>query len=134
MPGYARNPDAIEDDLYVFVDEAARDASLPSPITGTLVYISSLDEYQYYDGSDWAALGGGGSSSTTAVGGAGSENTGSGGAGAVNSFAGGAGGSGVVIIRHLSNKITATTTGSPTVTTSGGYTIYTFTSSGTIRW
>jgi hypothetical protein len=44
------------------------------------------------------------------------------------------GGSGVVIIRHSSTFDTATTTGSPTVTTSGGYTIYNFTGSGTISW
>jgi hypothetical protein len=39
-----------------------------------------------------------------------------------------------VIIRHSSFFDTATTTGSPTVTTSGGYTIYSFTGSGTIVW
>jgi hypothetical protein len=39
-----------------------------------------------------------------------------------------------VIIRHASTFDTATTTGSPTVTTSGGNTIYTFTGSGTISW
>jgi hypothetical protein len=42
----------------------------------------------------------------------------------------GAGGSGVVIISVPSALYTGTTTGSPTVTTSGVYTIMTFTSSG----
>ena len=44
------------------------------------------------------------------------------------------GNSGIVIIKHLDSVTTATTTGSPTIVTSGGYTTYTFTSSGTIRW
>jgi len=39
-----------------------------------------------------------------------------------------------VIIRHASAFDTATTTGSPTITTSGGYTIYTFTGDGSISW
>jgi hypothetical protein len=42
----------------------------------------------------------------------------------------GSGGSGVVIISAPVAAVT--TTGSPTVTTSGGRTIYTFTASGTI--
>lgn len=42
----------------------------------------------------------------------------------------GAGGSGVVIVSILSAFYTGTTTGSPTVTTSGGNTIITFTASG----
>jgi hypothetical protein len=45
---------------------------------------------------------------------------------------GGSGGSGVVIIRsQLAAKMT---TGSPTVTTDGAYTIYKFTASGTIAF
>jgi hypothetical protein len=83
---------------------------------------------------------------TRAVGGAGAPdgtagingaaNTGNGGSGAYGggSFAGATGGKGVVIIRHPSSSGTATTTGSPTVTTSGGNTIYIFNDSGTIVW
>jgi hypothetical protein len=37
-------------------------------------------------------------------------------------------------LRTLSNFITATTTGRPTVTTSGVYRIYIFNDSGTITW
>jgi hypothetical protein len=47
-------------------------------------------------------------------------------------MAGGAGGSGIVIIR--ATQAASSTTGSPSVTTSGSYTIYTFTSSGSITY
>jgi hypothetical protein len=76
-------------------------------------------------------LGGTGASQT--VGGSGPANTGSG--GNANSTSGGAGGSGVVIIRYPDTFFdAASTTGSPSLTTSGGYKIYTFTGSGSITW
>jgi hypothetical protein len=70
------------------------------------------------------------------VGGAGTANTGGGGGGAGGSGGlGGAGGSGVVIIRYPDSYPAATsTTGSPTITVSGGYRIYRFTGSGTITF
>jgi hypothetical protein len=74
--------------------------------------------------------GGGGS-----AGSAGSANTGGGGsAGYPGSTAGKAGGSGIVIVR--ARRAAVSTTGSPTVTTgiAGGWTAYTFTSSGSITW
>ena len=43
---------------------------------------------------------------------------------------GGSGGSGVVYISVLTSKYTGTTTGSPTVTTNGSFTVMKFTSSG----
>lgn len=46
----------------------------------------------------------------------------------------GAGGSGIVIIRCLDSETVAATTGDPTIEVSGGYRIYTFTSSGTITF
>ena len=45
--------------------------------------------------------------------------------------AGGAGGSGVVILSIPTINYSGTTTGSPTVTTNGSYTVLTYTSSGT---
>jgi len=71
--------------------------------------------------------GGGGAGSNSTVGTAGTVNLGAGGGGGANSSAGGAGGSGVVIISYLGSQ---RGTGG-TVTSSGGYTIHTFTSSST---
>lgn len=78
-------------------------------------------------GGGTGGAGGGGNSS----GGAGTANTGGGGAG-VNgtSGSGGNGGSGVVIFSVPTANYTGTTTGSPTVTTSGSNTIIKFTASG----
>jgi len=59
-----------------------------------------------------------------------SANTGNGGASAGGNTAGGTGSSGVVIIAVPTINYTGTTTGSPTVTTSGANTILKFTSSG----
>jgi hypothetical protein len=77
---------------------------------------------------------GGNGTQDESTGGAGTANRGGGGGGGGNSAddenkgPGGAGGSGVVIIRYLTGTITAT---GGTQTTSGGYTIHTFTSNGT---
>lgn len=78
--------------------------------------------------------GGGGSASASGeTAGAGGNNTGGGGGGKSRPPGGssGAGGSGVVILRILTSKYTGTSTGSPQVTTSGSYTILTFTGTGT---
>ena len=92
---------------------------------------------------DWSAAagaggnGGGGNAGT--AGGAGStggSNTGGGGGGGALNTAGNAigagkyGGSGVVILRMLTSKYSGTTTGSPSVSTSGTDTILTFNASG----
>lgn len=71
--------------------------------------------------------GGGGNGSNSGTGSAATANTGGGGGGGVNSGTGGNGGSGIVIIRYLGSQ---RGTGG-TVTSSGGYTIHTFTTSGT---
>lgn len=73
--------------------------------------------------------GGGGNGGKGGVGTAGTVNTG-GGAGACWTDAGVSGGSGVVIISIQTAYYTGTTTGSPTVTTNGAYTVLKFNSSG----
>ena len=76
---------------------------------------------------------GGGTGNVSPV--AGTVNTGGGGGGggvnsSVTGIAGAAGGSGVVILSIPTGNYTGVKTGSPTVTTSGNFTILTFTSSG----
>lgn len=66
MPGYARNPDAIADDVLVFASAAARSASLPSPMVSQITYLEDTKLVQYWDGSTWRAVGGGASYTTSA--------------------------------------------------------------------
>ena len=73
------------------------------------------------------------------AGGNGTTNTGGGGGGGSQSggtfFSGGTGGSGVVIIRYPDTFSAASaTTGSPTITVTGGFRIYRFTGSGSITF
>ena len=84
-------------------------------------------------------LGGSGGGTSGGSGGTGTNgtvNSGSGGGGGSDgNVAGGAGGSGIVIIRYPSTfSLASSTTGNPTVTTTGGYNIYTWTSSGSITF
>jgi hypothetical protein len=77
--------------------------------------------------------GGNGGGASSAV--AGTANLGGGGGGGQTdgsgvSFSGAAGGSGVVIMRILTSEYSGVTTGSPTVTTDGSYTVVKYTSSG----
>ena len=74
--------------------------------------------------------GGGGNGSTSSATNA-AVNTGGGGGGNKNQGVGGSGGSGVVILRMPTSGYSGTTTGSPTVSTSGSDTILTYISSGT---
>ena len=74
--------------------------------------------------------GGNGISGTGGTGGAGTANTGGGGGGGGNSGNGGNGGSGIVILSVPTANYTGSTTGSPTITTSGANTIMKFTASG----
>jgi hypothetical protein len=85
---------------------------------------------------------GGGGSTDLNTGGAGGGGTGNSGNGTANTgggggggndgpaFSGGTGGSGVVIVKLLTASYTGITTGSPTVTTDGSYTILEYTSTG----
>lgn len=75
--------------------------------------------------------GGGGYGSNGTAGVSGSVNSGGGGGGAGLGGTGGSGGSGVVILSVPTANYTGTTTGSPTVFTSGSNTIIIFKSSGT---
>ena len=78
-----------------------------------------------------ASHGGGAGGSVSVAGVAGTPNTGGGGGGGgEDNYNSGAGGSGVVILRMLTLRYTGTVTGSPTVTTTGLYTIVTFTGTG----
>jgi hypothetical protein len=83
-------------------------------------------------GSGGAGGGGAGAGTTGGTGTAGTANTGGGGGGSGNTNAGtgGAGGSGVVILSVPTANYSGTTTGSPTITTSGSNTIIKFTASG----
>jgi hypothetical protein len=110
--------------------------------TGTGVAITSTGRYYAGGGSGsdagYGGAGGGGANpgQTGNIANAkidGFNNTGGGGGGKGSAALSGAGGSGVVIIRHTSG-VTATCSGNPSVTTSGGYTVYEFTSSGTMTF
>jgi len=79
--------------------------------------------------ADAAGGTGGGGHGATGTANAGTTNTGSGGGGAQT--ASGAGGSGVVILRMRTSDYSGSTTGSPTVTTTGEETVLTYTGSGT---
>jgi len=89
-------------------------------------------------GSGGSGGGGAGSNTNATAGTAGGTNTGGGGGGggyASNFGNGGAGGSGIVIISYPTTFSAAVaTTGSPTVTVSGGYRVYAFTGNGTITF
>lgn len=76
---------------------------------------------------------GGGNGGVSAAGSNATANTGGGGGGAgTDNFAGGNGGSGIVIIKYLTSSVRTATGG--TITTSGLYTIHTFTSTGTFTF
>jgi hypothetical protein len=77
-----------------------------------------------------AGGGGNGGSHPSGAGGSGTANTGSGGGGSEGNSNSGAGGKGVVILSLPTAKYSSTTTGSPTVTTSGSNTILQFNGSG----
>ncbi len=46
-------------DIKVYSSAAARDAAMPSPAEGTVVYILDEDSLEYYDGTSWTAVGSG---------------------------------------------------------------------------
>ena len=108
---------------------------LQSSITGSSIYYAGGGGGGNYSSSlAPGGSGGGGNGGTVSSNPtAGTANLGGGGGGAGNNgnTGGGNGGSGVVIISIPTSVYTGTVTGSPTVTTSGAFTIIKFTSSGT---
>ncbi len=114
---------------------AAGGAGAASSITGTSVTRAGGGGGSGTSSGAGGSGGGGKGSSSTVTGDAGTANTGGGGGGgnATNNFNGKNGGSGIVIIAYKTNgddRLSTSSTGG-TVTTSGAYTIHTFTSSGT---
>jgi hypothetical protein len=112
-----------------------------SSITGTSITYAGGGGGGTTSGGGGSGGSGGGGQGGSGYGGSanqssGAVNTGSGGGGAgtQGSAISGNGGSGVVIIRHADTIAELATTGSPTVTTSGGYRIYKFTGTGTIKF
>jgi len=138
--GYAGAYDCASSGNYVNGNTAANGgAGLSSSITGSAVTRAGGG------GGAWEASSGAGHQPPGGAGGGGKGGTSSGTAnnqtaGAVNTGSGGGGqkgsggscngGSGVVILRMLTSKYSSTTTGSPTVSTSGSDTILIYTGSG----
>lgn len=115
---------------------------------GTETLITGVSQYFAGGGGGGSASGPGGQGSGTHGGGnggyarydvtdlpptPGSPNTGGGGGGAALNFphAGGAGGSGIVFLKMPTANYTGVHTGSPTVTTTGSFTVLKYTGSGT---
>jgi hypothetical protein len=107
-------------------------AGTSNSITGTPVTYGGGGGAGVFSGGTPGAggVGGGGNGRNATTGDAGTANTGSGGGGTNNGQTGGAGGSGVVILRMPSVYYSGVTTGSPTVTTDGIYTVIKFTANG----
>jgi hypothetical protein len=111
---------------------------LASSISGTSTYYAGGGGGGKYDVVSAGGLGGGGAGgryfpAAAAV--AGTANTGGGGGGGGDLVDGANGGSGIVIIRYADSFANASaTTGSPTITVTGGYRVYKWTSSGSITF
>ena len=133
---------------FVTSDSATGGAYIPagttaqrpsSPTTGQARYNTTIGQLEVYNGSSWVLSSYAPSYSASylvvAGGGSGGTQTGTGhyaqgGGGAGGGGSGGTGGSGVVILSVPTANYTGTTTGSPTITTSGSNTIIKFTASG----
>ncbi len=105
---------------------------LASSITGSSVTRAGGGGGAAAGGTNGSGGTGGGGNAGSDTGGSGTVNTGSGGGGQGNPGGGGSGdgGKGVVILSVLTANYSGTTTGSPTVTTSGSNTIMQFNGSG----
>ena len=105
-------------------------AGTASSITGSSVSYSGGGGGGAAGGTAGTGGAGGGGNGSTAKGSNATANTGGGGGGGANGNGGGNGGSGIAILSVPTAFYTGTTTGSPTVTTSGSNTIIKFTASG----
>ena len=107
---------------------------MASSITGSSVTYAGGGGGGKGNGSSGTGGSGGGGNGGS-PGAAGTANTGGGGGGGDDGQSSGSGGSGVVIIRYADSFTAATaTTGSPTITVTGGYRIYRWTGSGSITF
>lgn len=108
-----------------------------SDISGATTYYGGGGGGATDNGSGGGAGGGGNGGAAYQGGGSGAANTGGGGGGGgfVFGSGGGAGASGQVVIKYADSYAAANaTTGSPSVTVSGGFRTYTFNGSGSITW
>ena len=113
------------------VGSAHGGAGTSNSITGSAVSYAGGGGGGAFSSSGGTGNGGGGNGgSGVAVGADGTDGTGGGGGGGGQDSLGGDGGNGVVIISVPTANYTGTTSGSPTVTTSGSNTIMKFTASG----
>ena len=109
-------------------------AGSASSITGSSVTYAGGGGAASYQATGGTGGSGGGGNGSAGQGSAGTTNTGGGGGGSdrtPSTYSGGAGGSGVIILSIPTARYSGTSTGSPTVTTSGSNTILKFTGSGT---
>ena len=115
-------------------DEVSENNPTPPPYSVDFLVIAGGGGGGGHSGAPGFSAGGGGAGGYNggADGSVGSSNTGGGGGGGNGGdSSGGAGGSGIVILRMATSNYSGTTSGSPSVTTSGSDTILTFTGSGT---
>jgi len=112
-------------------------SGINSSITGTLTGYAGGGGGGTFSpgGNGGTATHGGGAGSSGGTASAATANTGGGGGGGGSNGQGGNGGSGIVVIRYADTfSAAASTTGSPTITTEGGYRVYKWTSSGSITF
>jgi len=102
---------------------------LTNPLTGN-AYAGGGGAGSNGNGGGTGGTGGGGAGSGTVAGTAGTDNTGGGGGGSL-SLAGGSGGSGIVILKMLTDNYSNTLTGAVSSSVSGSYTLLHYTGSGT---